>query len=55
MQPNGYQLTQIAELVEAGKIKPIVDKEYPFSQMNEALQYVNTGRAKGKVVVQIAE
>lgn len=55
MQPNGYQLTQITELVEAGKIKPIVDKEYPFSQMNEALQYVNTGRAKGKVVVQIAE
>lgn len=55
MQPNGYQLSQIAELVEAGKIKPIVDKEYPFSQMNEALEYVNTGRAKGKVVVEIAE
>lgn len=55
MQPNGHQLYQIADLVEAGKIKPIVDKEYPFSQMNEALQYVNTGRAKGKVVVQIAD
>ncbi|ENX41381.1 NADP-dependent oxidoreductase [Acinetobacter sp. NIPH 2100] len=55
MQPNGSQLSQIAELVEAGKIKPIIDKEYPFSQMNEALQYVNTGRTKGKVVLKMAK
>lgn len=55
MQPNGSQLSQIAELVEAGKIKAIIDKEYPFSQMNEALQYVNTGRTKGKVVLKMAK
>lgn len=51
MQPNGQQLSKISELVEAGKIKPVVDQTYDFIQIKEALQYVNTGRAKGKVVL----
>ncbi|MDS7933213.1 NADP-dependent oxidoreductase [Acinetobacter sp. V91_7] len=51
MQPNGQQLSKISELVEAGKIKPVVDQTYEFIQIKEALQYVNTGRAKGKVVL----
>ncbi|AQZ82007.1 NADPH:quinone oxidoreductase [Acinetobacter calcoaceticus] len=51
MQPNGQQLSKISELVEAGKIKPVVDQIYDFIQIKEALQYVNTGRAKGKVVL----
>lgn len=55
MQPNGQQLSKISELVEAGKIKPVVDQIYDFIQIKEALQYVNTGRAKGKVVLKIAE
>ena len=55
MQPNGQQLSQISQLVEAGKINPIVDKIYDFSQIKEALQYVNTGRAKGKVILKITE
>ncbi|RSO58035.1 NADP-dependent oxidoreductase [Acinetobacter lactucae] len=52
MQPNGQQLSKITELVEAGKIKPVVDQTYGFVQIKEALQYVNTGRSKGKVVLQ---
>ncbi|RJE65749.1 NADPH:quinone oxidoreductase [Acinetobacter sp. JS678] len=52
MQPNGQQLSKITELVEAGKIKPVVDQTYGFIQIKEALQYVNTGRSKGKVVLQ---
>ncbi|MDK4793777.1 MAG: NADP-dependent oxidoreductase [Acinetobacter sp.] len=55
MQPNGHQLSKITELVEAGKIKPVVDQTYDFIQIKEALQYVNTGRAKGKVVLQFDE
>lgn len=55
MQPNGQQLSRISELVEAGKIKPIVDQTYDFAQIKEAFQYVNTGRSKGKVVLKIAE
>lgn len=55
MQPNGQQLSKITELVEAGKIKPVVDQTYGFVQIKEALQYVNTGRSKGKVVLNIAD
>jgi len=55
MQPNGQQLSKITELVEAGKIKPVVDQTYGFVQIKEALQYVNAGRSKGKVVLNIAD
>lgn len=54
MQPNGQQLASIAELVDAGYIRPVLDKVYPFAQTREALSYVKTGRSKGKVVVHIA-
>ncbi|MEG1856678.1 MAG: NADP-dependent oxidoreductase [Acinetobacter sp.] len=55
MQPNGQQLSKITELLEAGKIKPVVDKTYTFSKIRDAFEYVNTGRAKGKVVLKISE
>ena len=55
MQPNGLQLSEISKLVESGKINPIVDKTYAFTEIKDAFQYVNTGRAKGKVVLKIAE
>lgn len=53
MQPNGKQLAHISELVEADHIKPVIDKVYDFNQTKEALEYVNTGRSKGKVVLNI--
>ena len=40
-------------LIEAGIIKPVVDKVFPFDQTNDALAYVETGRAKGKVVIKV--
>ena len=51
MHPSGSDLALLAELIEQGKLKPIVDKTYPFAQIAEALDYVENGRAKGKVVV----
>ena len=54
MQPNGQQLSEISKLVESGNINPIVDKTYAFTEIKDAFQYVNTGRAKGKVVLKIA-
>ncbi|GAB3823899.1 NADP-dependent oxidoreductase [Hymenobacter jeollabukensis] len=51
MKANGQQLEQLTQLLESGIIKPVVDKTFPFAQTNEALAYVETGRAKGKVVV----
>jgi NADPH:quinone reductase-like Zn-dependent oxidoreductase len=38
-------------LVDAGAIRPVVDRIFPFESTQEAMAYVGTGRAKGKVVV----
>lgn len=53
MRAEGNQLEEITKLIEAGIIKPIIDKVFPFDQTNEALSYVETGRARGKVVVKV--
>jgi alcohol dehydrogenase len=54
MRPSGTQLRELAALVEAGKLKPVIDRVFPFAQTREALDYVETGRAKGKVVISMA-
>jgi alcohol dehydrogenase len=53
MSANGEQLERLTALIEAGQIRPVVDKVFPFQSTNEALTYVETGRAKGKVVVKL--
>ena len=53
MQANGKQLSEINSLIEAGVFRPIIDKIFPFEQTNEAMAYVASGRAKGKVVVKV--
>jgi len=53
MRANGQQLRELTRLVENGAIRPVIDKVFPFEQTNQALAYVETGRAKGKVVVKI--
>ena len=51
MHPSGSDLAQLAELIEQGKLKVTVDRTYPFAKITEALDYVESGHAKGKVVV----
>jgi len=53
MKANGTQLREITRLIEAGAIRPVVDRVFPFEATNEALAYVEAGRAKGKVVIKI--
>lgn len=53
MKASGNQLEQITKLIEADIIKPVIDKIYPFEQTNDALEYIESGRAKGKVVIKI--
>lgn len=53
MRAEGEQLSQITKLIEAGVIKPVIDKVFPYEQTNEALSYVESGRSKGKVVVKV--
>lgn len=51
MRPNGAQLKTLAELYDAGKLRPVVDRIFRFDDTLEALAYVEQGRAKGKVVI----
>lgn len=53
MTASGGQLGQITSLIEAGALKPILDRVFPFEKANEALAYVETGRARGKVVIAV--
>jgi NADPH:quinone reductase-like Zn-dependent oxidoreductase len=54
MHPNGAHLNEIKSLIEDEKIKPIIDKVYPFSESIEAFTHLATGRAKGKIVVKVS-
>lgn len=53
MKPSSQQLGEIAALIEGGKIKPLVDREYELSRAQEAIDYSESGRAKGKIIVRV--
>lgn len=53
VRPDGNQLSDISKLLEVDKIKPVIDKVFPFEQAKDALAYLAQGRAKGKVVIKI--
>ena len=53
MRASGDQLRQIGSLIEAGAIRPVLDRVFPFESTKEAMAYVEKGRAKGKVVVKV--
>ncbi|CAB3789574.1 Zinc-type alcohol dehydrogenase-like protein [Paraburkholderia ultramafica] len=53
MRASGTQLQEITSLVDSGAIRPVVDRSFPFESTKEAMAYVETGRAKGKVVVKL--
>ena len=55
VRADGTQLSQISTLVDAGRIRPIIDRVFDFADTVAALDYVGTGRAKGKVVVTIPQ
>ncbi len=54
MHPSGTDLEAIAALIDAKQIAVIIDKKFPFAKAKEALAYLESGRAKGKVIVNIA-
>ncbi|ELY2038705.1 NADP-dependent oxidoreductase [Enterobacter sp. 198] len=55
VRPDGSQLSQIAELMDAQRIKPVIDNVFPFDETGDAFAYLARGHAKGKVVVKIHE
>lgn len=53
MQANGKQLSEIGSLIESNVIHPVIDKVFPFEKINEAMSYIQSGRAKGKVILKV--
>ena len=53
MRANGEQLSKITSLIESGIVRQVVDRTFPFQATNEAMAYLATGRAKGKVVINV--
>ncbi|MDA2384867.1 NADP-dependent oxidoreductase [Bacillus cereus] len=53
MKPSGDQLRTIANYIEAGQIKPVIDRVFPFEDAQKAMEYSESGRAKGKIIVKI--
>ncbi|PEE67245.1 NADP-dependent oxidoreductase [Bacillus thuringiensis] len=53
MKPSGDQLRTIANYIEAGHIKPVIDRVFPFEDAQKAMEYSESGRAKGKIIVKI--
>ena len=54
VKPN-KDLGFIKELIEAGKLRPVIDRCYPFSETADALRYYGEGHAQGKVVISMGQ
>jgi NADPH:quinone reductase-like Zn-dependent oxidoreductase len=52
-EPNQADLQFLAELIEAGKITPVIDKTLPLSEVPDAIRYLHEGHARGKVVITV--
>ena len=55
VKPNKEDLTFLKELLEAGKVVPVIDRSYPLSETAEAIRYLEAGHARGKVVITVAQ
>ena len=52
-KPNSKDLRSLVELIEAGKITPVIDRTYPLSEVPDAIRYLEDGRTRGKVVITV--
>jgi len=48
---NRKELVLLTDLLEAGKVVPVIDRRYPLSEAAEAVRYLEEGHARGKVVI----
>jgi len=52
-KPNRAGLAQLRELIEAGKVRPVIDRVYPFAEVGDALEEMGKGHVQGKLVVRV--
>ena len=52
-KPNQADMQFLAELLDAGKLKPVIDRRYGLAQVPEAIRYLEEGHARGKVVITV--
>jgi NADPH:quinone reductase-like Zn-dependent oxidoreductase len=52
-EPNQADLRFLKELIETGKVTPVIDKTYPLSEVPEAIRYLKAGHARGKIVIAV--
>ncbi len=53
-KPSSKDLEFLSELIEAGSVTPVIDRTYPLSEAADAIRYLETGRARGKVVISVS-
>jgi NADPH:quinone reductase-like Zn-dependent oxidoreductase len=49
--PNAKDMDYLKDLIEVGKVKPVIDRSYPLSETREAMRYLEEEHARGKVVI----
>jgi NADPH:quinone reductase-like Zn-dependent oxidoreductase len=52
---NKQDLTILGDLMQSGKVKPVIDRTYPLSQIAEAMRYLEAGHARGKVIITVGQ
>ena len=53
VNPNKEDLRFLRQLIEAGKLTPVIDRTYPLSETPEAIRYLENGHARGKVAITV--
>lgn len=53
-KPSKENLQEVKDFIEAGKVRPVVEKTYPLAEVPDAIRYLETGHARGKVVIKVA-
>jgi alcohol dehydrogenase len=55
MRPDGAELAELAAWIDAGVLRPVVHRTYPFAEVRDAFAELERGRARGKIVVQVRD
>ena len=55
VKPNHADLAYVGEMLESGKVRPVIDRHYALSDVPDAIRYMEAGHAQGKVVINVAQ